>query len=120
MTTKTETGHAEAFMVSEANGTRSRASVTLISGQDLAAGSVLSIITASGKYTKYLNTGSTGTETAKAILVDDCDASGGDKTCAIVMRDAEVAGDNLNWNSVDQTGINAGIVDLASVGILVR
>lgn len=41
----TETTHAGGFILSEANGNRSRSNGTLISGQDLAAGAVLGKIT---------------------------------------------------------------------------
>lgn len=45
MTTLTEGQHAGEFIVSEANKTRSREPVTVLSGQDLAAGAVLGQIT---------------------------------------------------------------------------
>jgi Bacteriophage lambda head decoration protein D len=45
MTTLTETVHAGGFLVSEANGNRSRDAGTLISGQNLVAGAVLGKIT---------------------------------------------------------------------------
>jgi len=44
MTTLTETNHAAEFMVSEAEGYRSRAAVTVLSGQDLGAGAVLGTV----------------------------------------------------------------------------
>lgn len=45
MTTFTESMHAGEFIVSEANGTRARETATLITGQDLEAGTVLGRIT---------------------------------------------------------------------------
>jgi hypothetical protein len=47
----TEGKHPGEFLASEGNGTLSRDVVTLISGQNLVAGTVLGKITASGKYT---------------------------------------------------------------------
>ena len=45
MTTFNETQHAAEFLVSEASGTRSRETGTLLSGQDLEAGAVLGEVT---------------------------------------------------------------------------
>lgn len=45
MTTVTENRHAEETVASEANGTRSRETITVVSGQDLLAGTVLGKIT---------------------------------------------------------------------------
>lgn len=56
------------------------ASITLISGQNLARGSVLGRITASGKYTLAAAALSNGAQTPTAILAEDVDASAGDKT----------------------------------------
>lgn len=54
--------------------------ITLISGQNLARGSVLGKITASGKYNLSLSAAGDGSQTPDAILAEACDASGGDKT----------------------------------------
>lgn len=53
--------------------------ITLISGQTLTRGTVLGLITASGKYTKSLSASSDGSQVPDLILAEDCDASGGDK-----------------------------------------
>lgn len=55
-------------------------SITLVSGQNLARGSVLGRITASGKYTLSASALTNGAQTPVAILAEDVDASGGDKT----------------------------------------
>lgn len=60
-------------------------SVTLISGQNIVRGTVLGIITASGKYTKSLSASTNGSQTPKAIAVEDVDASGGDKTTLVYI-----------------------------------
>ena len=60
---------------------------TLISGQNLARGSVVGIITASGKATLSLSASSDGSEVPYGILADDYDASGGDKAnCAVYVK----------------------------------
>jgi hypothetical protein len=52
--------------------------LTLVSGQNLVRGTVVGVITASGKITQSLSASSDGSQTPYGILADDCDASGGD------------------------------------------
>lgn len=59
--------------------------VTIISGQNLVRGTVLGKITASGKYNKSLSAAVDGSQTPIAILAEDIDASGGDKTGVIYI-----------------------------------
>ena len=89
------------FIAHEANGTISRETVTLISGQDLEAGSVLGKITASGKYTILAPAAGDGSEVADAILWDTVDASAGDKTVVVIFRHAEVTQAALNYGAAD-------------------
>ena len=121
MTTLTEVNHPGGFLISEAEGNRARDDVTIISGQNVNAGTVLGIITASGKYTQYDSNASDGSETAKAIAYNACDATGGDTVAAVIARDAEVNGDELLYSISSPAQDTAGaIVDLAAVGIIVR
>ena len=49
------------------------------------------------------------------------DASDGDMPGVLIARDAEVKKDTLTWKSgADDTAKNAGIADLAALGIIVR
>lgn len=96
--------------------------VTLISGQDLAAGAVVAIIDASGKYTAYDSDSATDSvHTAAGILLGAVDASAGDVTNARVLRrgPAIVNGNDLDWASELTAGIDAGKVDLLALGIKV-
>ncbi len=111
---QTEGTRAGEFLLSEGNGAISRESVTLISGQDLVAGTVLGKITASGKYTAYSDVASNGSEVAAAILYDKVDASAGDKAATVIARDAEVSSGLLTGSDAN------GVADLAAVGIIVR
>lgn len=52
--------------------------VTLLSGNDLAAGALLGRITASGKWTLAASAASDGSAVPRAVLAEACDASGGD------------------------------------------
>lgn len=62
---------------------RATRSATLVSGQNLPRGAVLGKLTASGKYVLSLAAATDGSEVPSAILVDACDASGGDQTIGI-------------------------------------
>lgn len=95
---------------------------TLISGQDLAAGTVLGIITASGKFTQFDQDASTGEEAAAGILLGAVDASGGDVTNARVLLrgPAIVNGNDLTWPSdIDPAEQVAAEAELLALGIKV-
>lgn len=115
MTTLTEaTCAAGEFILSEANGDRSREEITVVSGQDLAAGTVVGIITASGKYSAYDNGNADGTETAAGVLYAAVDASAADTAGVVIVRDAEVDSSMLTGSDAN------GVTDLAALGVIVR
>lgn len=92
--------------------------ITLLAGQNLAAGHVLGKITASGKYSGYDDDLADGLEVARAILVNDVDASLADEnTIAYVHGDFHLAG--LSWTDA-VNDIAAGVADLFAVGIFVK
>ena len=97
MTTFTETNKAGDWLQWEVDRNFSRIAATLISGQNLKSGTVLGKITASGKYTILAPAGADGSQTADAVLLDDVDASGGDKVCTIVERFALLKSAGLTW-----------------------
>lgn len=119
MTVKTEGFHAGHFIISEANGHRSRETVNIKSGEVLSAGAVISKHVATGRWQAYQND-----ETslgATAILFDNVDATDGVTKAVAIVRDAEVNYNDLQWESTEDTGDkDAAIVDLAAVGIIVR
>lgn len=110
---KTEATRAGEFLVSEANGKRSRESIT-VTGGPYPAGQVLGKITASGKYTEYDGAANDGTETAAAVLWDAADGSAADVTAVGVVRDAEVDAALLTGSDAD------AITDFAAAGIIAR
>lgn len=106
------------FIAHEANGTISRATGTLISGQDLEAGSVLGLITASSKYTILNPAAVDGSEVAVAILWDTVDASAGDKTgIVLIVRHAEVTQEALNYGVADAGEIVTARAELLALVI---
>ena len=122
MVTKTETAPAGECILSEANGTRSRESVTFVSGTPaLKSGEVVAIVTASSKYSTYDNGASDGTEVAAGVLIEDVDASAADATGVILRRDAEVIDSLLTYQSgQDGAAQTAAKVDLTALGIIAR
>ncbi|WP_232829300.1 head decoration protein [Tropicimonas sp. IMCC34043] len=126
LTNETMAPRALAFLLSEANGNRSRAVATIASGAGvLDAGTVLGKIAASGKFTASPaaeTAGIEGAEVALAILAYGVDATGADVDVTVVDRDAVVkAACLIHDASVDDTTrIAAKAAELDAVGIRVR
>lgn len=111
------------FLLTEANGQRSRATATIVSGSGIIApGTVLGRLTASGNYAPSPDTGADGSEIAVAIALYGCDATSADRKIAVITRDAEVKGPVLTFDpSVDDdTKRAAKAAQLAAAGIIVR
>lgn len=113
------------FLLSEANGYRSRENGTLVMGQKLTAGAVVGRITASGKIAVFDNVALNGSQTAVGILLGAIDATEADKPCVFIARDAEVKKDGLVWKpGADQpatdAAIAAGTAALVALNIRVR
>ncbi len=117
MSIKTEGVHAGEFLLSEANGTRSREEITLAAtAVDLPAGQLLGKLTASGLYAAYDPEAdpADGSETATAILWAPAGASTEPQRSVGIVRDAEVIERLL-------TGLDAaGETDLLDQGIVIR
>lgn len=116
MTVLTESIHVGEFLLSEAPGFYSRdvGVVTVSGATKWLSGTLLGKITATGKYIKYLNGASDGSEVVAAILLNELNPVAGDIKATLITRDAEVIGAKL-------TGSDApGLVDLAARGIVVR
>lgn len=121
MSAKTETGHAGGFIMSEANGKLSRENVTLAEGQVVKAGEILGVVTSGGKSATWDNNASDGTQAAKAISINDADASDGDLEIAVISRDAEVNGNELVIGDTSPaTTIEDARADLLALGIVIR
>lgn len=124
MATLTESRHAGEFLISQANGNRSREVATVKSGQDLVAGQVVQfsageLIAASGD----LDTaGDLDTQVA-GIIWDNVDATGGAvANCLYIARDAEVKDAALTYPDESTAGGEkaATVASLAALGIIVR
>jgi hypothetical protein len=120
-TTFTEQARQAAHLVSEASGYRSRDAIIVGTAANLAAGTVLGRVTATGKYLILAPAAGDGTQTAAAILYGPALAATADVPSTANTRDCEVNGNLLTW-PVGITGPQktAALASLAAVGILVR
>lgn len=117
----TEGRHAGEFLLSEANGHRSREVVTISDAIAIKAGQVLGKVTADGKYHFYDDANVVvGTGTAVAIAMYPLAAAATNRKITVIFRDAEVNGDCLEWNDENGASQTLGIADLLAVGIIVR
>lgn len=95
--------------------------VTVLSGQNLIAGTVVGAQTSGGKFVAFDNAGTDdGRRTPAGILVADCNASAGDVATARVLRrgPAMVNRNDLVWAAgVDANEQAAAIVQLLALGI---
>ena len=123
MSTKTERPHAGEFIVSEANGYRSRdqVTVTVPTGEVSSPGLILGKITATGKYVARNEAAGTGEQTAKGVLFNELDNSAGgapaDFIATIVNGDAEVLGPSCDANGGTEATV---LSELLTLGIKVR
>ena len=121
MAVQTEAIHKNEGNLSEGNRSISREEITVVSGQNLGAMFVVGKITASGKYKEYDNAAVDGSQAAAGVLIGAVDATSGDKKGVILARYVEVDYDLLQWKAaMSQGDKDAGVVDLAAIGIIVR
>ncbi|CAK0768890.1 Bacteriophage lambda head decoration protein D [Gammaproteobacteria bacterium] len=122
MTIYTEPQRPFEFVLTEGDGTISRDTVTIASGNgELPAGMVLGKITASGKYAPYDNTAATGIEVARSVLLEPVDATSSDVSGAVLIRLAEVKTSALQWDAAnDAAAKTAGLSDLATQYLIAR
>ena len=108
------------FILSEANGSRSRENITLASTVGaLQPGTVLGIVAASGEYVPLNLSASDGSEQAAGILYNHADGASADAVA--VVRDAEVKSDLLIWpNGITDAQKAAALGQLAATGIVAR
>ena len=100
MTTSTESLARGEHVISEGNGTISRSTATLISGQNLVAGTVLGIITASSKLTRCAHGASDGSQSAIGVLFGDTNATAGDVAGVVyTSRLAELRSPHITFSS---------------------
>lgn len=121
-----EKRHDGGFLVSEANGHRSRERAVIASTADLEAGTVLGLATATGIYAPVNPAATDGTQTASAILFNHIYAegiysNGSEATGTVIARDAEVnASEFVFVNTLTTAQVTAVNQSLKSAGIVAR
>ena len=120
----TEGRHVGEFLLSEANGSRSRDNITLVAGSGtLPAVRVLGLITASKKYAPHDPAAVDGSETARAVLLAGVTVpAAADLPAVAFTRDCEVKAVALTYAAATDTAPEKAAVAaaLAAVGIVCR
>lgn len=117
----TESVHAAEFLVSEANGYRSRDTITVAHTKDLPPGTVLGQTSDTGKFKQLDPSATDGSETAAAVLYDWAGASGGDVKAVGITRDAVVVRRALSFaGGMAQENQDAAVAALVARGIVSR
>ena len=99
----------------------SRDSVTLITGQNLLLGTVVGIITASGKVTQLNTAGVDGSAVAAGVLIEDVNATAADVNTTMIARFAVAADNGLVWpGGISAPNKATAIGQLKTAGIIVR
>lgn len=111
----TEGKYTGEFLLSEANGTRSREQVVISSTAGAMVAGTLIGKMANGKYKAYANANSAGdADAAAGVLYHDVPDLAVDQKAVMIARDAEVMSSELTGSD------SAGLTDLAALGIIVR
>ena len=115
----TDSPGAGHFILSEANGYRSRQRIVVGVNQSLLAGQVLGKITSSGQYVGLAPAATDGSQTAAGILFDDVVTTDQTKDAVSFERDGEVTLDKLVWPAgVTEGQKTAAVAALAAKGVL--
>ena len=109
------------FILSEANGYRSRQRMVVGLAQTLLAGQVLGKLTTGGDYVKLAPAASDGSQTAVGIAFDDYVTTTEKVDGVSFERDGEVTLDKLVWPAgITDIQKAAAVAALAAKGVLAR
>lgn len=121
MPVQSEQNYLGDWLKVEADNLYSRDEVTVASGQNLATGTVVGIVTASGKVTRLAPAAVDGSENAAGVLLLDVDASAADKGAVIIARHAICSDKKLVWPAaITGPQRTAALAALTALGIVVR
>lgn len=97
------------FILSEANGMLSREQVTVAAAAPaMVAGTLVGIITATGKYAPYNNANVDGTQTCVGALYRALADSASDQPAVVFVRSAEFQRSELTgWDAAAEVELNA-------------
>lgn len=117
MAVLTQNVQAGEFLLSEANGERSREQVTVTVAGAIAlpSGTLLGKVSASGKYVKYDEAGTDdGRRVAAGVLLTPLPGVNGDHRAVVFVRDCEVSTEMLTFDDAN------GLADLKTLGVVAR
>lgn len=121
MTVLKDSPGAGHFILSEANGYRSRQRIVVGLSQTLLAGQVLGKVTASGDYVKLAPLATDGSQTAAGIAFDDYVTTTEKVDGVSFERDGEVTLAKLVWPAgATDNQKAAAVAQLAAKGVLAR
>jgi hypothetical protein len=116
-----ETNRLGDWLKWEEDNLYSRDQVTVASGQNLATGTVVGVLTASGKVTQLAPAAEDGSQNAAGVLLHSVDATAADAPGVILAREAICADRGLLWPAgITAPQKAAALSQLENLGILVR
>ena len=118
----TESNNLGDLLKYEAPNRYSREVATIAAGQNLPLGTVVGLVTATGKFKQLDPSAEDGTQVAAGVLLQACDATLIDRDDGLVVaRHAIVAHHALAWPDAITTAEKlAAIAQLKALGVLVR
>ena len=117
----TEGKHRGEYIVSEANGSQSRETVTFAQGAAVVtACTVMGILAATGKYVPLVPGANDGSQNAAGISYGNVDVTLSDRQAVITARNSEVNASDLVWGTATPAQIATGQLQLAALGIISR
>ena len=106
----------------EAPNLYSRDRVTVASGQNLPLGTVVGLVTATGKFKQIDPSAEDGSQVAAGVLLQTCDATLADRDNGLVVaRHAIVSDHALQWpEAITAAEKASAVAQLKALGVLVR
>lgn len=100
----------------------SHINLTIADGtEDFDIGDTFTVDAIFGEYGEFNPAASDGTQTAKAILRSNVDASSAEQECVVYTRDCEVRASDLGWiTGITEVQKATAITALTTVGIILR
>lgn len=109
------------FILSEANGYRSRQRISVAAGQALVSGQVIAKLTAGGTHVKLAPAATDGSQTVVGVLFDDVVTTTEVIEAVSFERDGEVNAADLVWPAgVTENQKTAALAALAAKGVIAR
>lgn len=109
------------FILSEANGYRSRQRISVAAGQTLVSGQVIAKLTAGGAHVKLAPAAADGSQTVVGILFDDVVTTTEVTEAVSFERDGEVNAADLVWPAgITENQKTAALAALAAKGVIAR